>query len=292
MAQETAYPDVLDPRRWGLPDEAVAGLGDRLRDYWTRFRTCFKTKTRDASEPAWTYLRGLLGMNSERNFANIARRVSDPDDDGQDLQQFMSDSPWSSQAVMQQVQREIAATPELSTGGMLILDESADEKAGDKSAGAGRQHNGRLGKVEMSQVGTFLAFAKGSVWTWVDGELYLQEHWFTPEMADERKRQGIPPERPFATKIEWGWRMIQRVKANGLPFEGVACDDFYGRSGWFRRQMDEAGIRYMADVPEDTQVYLTRPEFGVPQRGPQWRKTHFDLTTGGIVGDSTHLVYV
>jgi hypothetical protein len=24
----------------------------------------------------------------------------------------------------------------------------------------------------------------------------------------------------------------------------------------------------------------------------QWRKTHFDLTTGGIVGDSTHLVYV
>ena len=29
--------------------------------------------------------------------------------------------------------------------------------------------------------------------------------------------------------------------------------------------MDEAGIIYMADVPEDTQVYLTTPEFGVPR---------------------------
>jgi SRSO17 transposase len=274
MEQKTVESDMLDPQRWGLPDEVVADLGNRLRRFWSRFRTCFKTKTRDASEHAWTYLRGLLGMETERNFANMARRVTDPDEDGQNLQQFMSDSPWPSQAVMQQVQREMAATPELSTGGMLILDESADEKAGDKSAGAGRQHNGRLGKVEMSQVGTFLAFANGVVWTWVDGELFLQEHWFTPEMAPARKRLGIPPERPFATKIELGWRMIQRVKANGLPFEAVACDDFYGRSGWLRRQMDGAGIVYMADVPENTQVYLTQPDFGLPlpqpgQRGPQ-----------------------
>gem|GEM_PF-6188803 len=40
---------------------------------------------------------------------------------------------------------------------------------------------------------------------------------------------GIPAERQFATKIELGWRMIQRVKAHGLPFEVVACDDrFFG----------------------------------------------------------------
>jgi SRSO17 transposase len=126
----------------------------------------------------------------------------------------------------------------------------------------------------MSQTGTFVAFAKGPVWTWVDGELYLQERWFTPEMAKARQQLGIPPERQFATKIELGWRMIQRVKAHGLPFEAVLCDDLYGRSGRFRRQMDEAGIIYMADVPENTHVYLTRPEFGVPspqpgRRGPR-----------------------
>jgi SRSO17 transposase len=169
---------------------------------------------------------------------------------------------------VQQVQREIAATPGLRIGGVLILDESPDEKAGDQSAGAGRQYNGRLGKVEMSQVGTFLAYANGPVWTWVDGELYLQEHWFTSEMAEARQQLGIPADRQFATKIAQGWRMIQRAKANGLPFEAVLCDDLYGRSGRFRRQLDEAGLIYMADVPENTLVYLTKPEFDVPAPRP------------------------
>jgi len=77
----------------------------------------------------------------------------------------MSNSPWSAWTVIQQVQVEIATTQGLEQGGVLILDESADAKAGEKSAGSGRQYNGRLGKVDMSQVGTFLAYANGSVWT-------------------------------------------------------------------------------------------------------------------------------
>jgi hypothetical protein len=76
MEQKTVESDMLDPQRWGLPDEVVVDLGNRLRRFWSRFRTCFKTKTRDASEHAWTYLRGLLGMETERNSANMARRVT------------------------------------------------------------------------------------------------------------------------------------------------------------------------------------------------------------------------
>ena len=213
-------------------------------------------------------------MKTGRNFANMDRRVNTPDGDGQGLQQCMSDSPWVAQLPIQQVQHEISATPALQHGGVVLLDESSDEKAGAKSAGAGRQHNGRLGKVEMSQTGVFLAFYKDMVWTWVDGELFLPEHWFTPAMAAERQRVGVPVERQFATKIELGWRMLQRTRANGLPFEAVACDDLYGRSGWLRREMDAAGLVYMAEVPENTLVYLDRPEFGVPppRPGPRGRK--------------------
>jgi len=58
---------VLDPWRWGLPMEAVASLADRLQCLWARFRVCFKTKTRDPSKHAWSYLRGLLTMGSKRN---------------------------------------------------------------------------------------------------------------------------------------------------------------------------------------------------------------------------------
>jgi SRSO17 transposase len=256
--------NLLVPDRWGLPIEAITSLGDRLKDCQARYQGCFKTKTRDSAEHAWTYLRGLLEMKTGRNFANIARRVTDPEEDGQNLQQFMSDSPWEAQAVIEKVQEEIASTAGLQQGGVLLLDESADEKAGPKSAGAGYQHNGRLGKIEMSQVGVFLAFYKEVVWTWVDGELFLPEDWFTPEMANERKRVGVPEGREFATKIQLGWQMIQRVKAHGLPFEAVACDDLYGRSQWFRHQMDQADILYMAEVPEDTQIYLDKPNFGIP----------------------------
>jgi SRSO17 transposase len=256
------------PKRWGLNKEAISGMGDRLEIIWSRYRHCFKTKTRDSAQHAWTYLRGLLEMKTGRNYANIARRVNNPLEDGQNLQQFMSDSPWDAQAVIQKVQEEIASTPGLQTGGMLLLDESADEKAGPKSAGAGRQYNGRLGKIEMSQVGVFLAFYKKAVWTWVDGELFLPKHWFTPEMAKERERLGIPEERQFATKVELGWQMIQRVRAHGLLFEGVSCDDLYGRNQRLRREMDRAGILYMAEVPEDTLVYLAKPDWGVPLPTP------------------------
>jgi SRSO17 transposase len=45
---------------------------------------------------------------------------------------------------------------------MVLLDESADAKAGTQTAGAGRQYNGRLGKVDVCQVGVFLAFVKSA----------------------------------------------------------------------------------------------------------------------------------
>jgi SRSO17 transposase len=257
-------PAVFEPDRWGLPAAAITGLADRLHVLWTRFRPCFQTTTRDVSAHAWVYLRGVLTMTSKRTFANIARRVVDPADDGQALQQFMSESPWSAQAVIHQVQTELAATPALQHGGLLILDESADAKAGLHSAGAARQWNGRLGKVDVCQVGVFLAFATDTLWTWIDGELFLPEPWFAAELADERTRLGIPPARQFATKVELGWQMIQRVLAAGVPFAVLLCDDLYGRSQWLRHQLRSAKVVYLADVPADTQVYLTQPVLGLP----------------------------
>jgi SRSO17 transposase len=44
---------------------------------------------------------------------------------------------------------------------VLILDESANAKVGEHSAGSVRQHNGRLRKEDMCQAGVFLALANG-----------------------------------------------------------------------------------------------------------------------------------
>ena len=252
----------------------VQGLGGRLHSVWQRFADCFRTKTRDGSRYAYVYLSGLLRMKEGRNFANIGRQTGVP---GQNVQHFMANSPWSAQVVVARVQQEIKGKPGLERGGMLLLDESADEKAGLKSVGAARQYNGRMGKVDLSQVGVFLAYSNVSppletpVWTWVDGEVFLPEGWFRDAMAAERKRLGIPPERRFATKVELGWQMIQRAVANGLPFAALGCDDLYGRSTWFRSQAAQAGIVYLADVPVTTRVYLHPPTVGVPPVEPGQR---------------------
>src|SRR5262250_2521304 len=163
-----------DPRRWGLSSEAIGTLGERLYEFWQRFRGCFKTCTRDTSGRAYDYLRGPLTMDGERNFANMARHMTG--DDGQALQHFMSHSPWSGPGVFRQIQAEITATPALAL------------------------------------------------------------------------------------------KMVKRAKAQGLPFELLACDALYGRDNQFRADLDTEGVRYAAQVPADTLVYLSEPQVGVPQK--------------------------
>lgn len=264
--------DVLDPRHWGLSVEEVDGLADRFRLSCQRFQGCFKTRTRDPSHHAFTYLRGLLTMAGKRNYASIARRVNGAEDDGQGLQHFMSDSPWEAWPVFAQIQREIAAYPELQ-GGMLTLDESGNRKAGEKSAGVARQYLGRVGKVDLGQVGVTLGYYQAGDWMMVDAELYLPEAWFSPELSGLRHSLHIPAQRTFHTKLELGLEMILRARANGLPFQVVGCDSLYGRDGEFRAALGGEGILYMAEVPSNTHVYLRRPEIGIPGKVPGCRES-------------------
>jgi SRSO17 transposase len=260
-----------DPRRWGLSAEAIGALGERLYAFWYRFRGCFKTGTRDTSGRAYDYLRGQLTMDGERNFANIARHMTG--DDGQALQHFMATSPWSGPAVFDQIQAEIMATPALAYGSTLILDESADEKAGTHNAGAARQYNGRLGKVDVCRVDTCLTYANDGLWAMVDGELFLPEEWFGAAFAQTRHELGIPSDRTFETKIQLGLKMVKRVKAKGVPFDLLACDALYGRDSQFRADLAAENVQYAAQVPADTLVYLSEPPVGLPpKRGKRGRR--------------------
>lgn len=261
--EEKCKSKLLDPSAWGLPSEEVEKLSRRLVEFWERFSSCFETQTRDTSYYALDILSGLLRMTTERNFTNLARVAGQSP---QNIQHFMSHSPWEGAEVLGEIRAEISQVERFQSGSILLLDESADEKASEKTAGAGRQYNGRMGKIEMSQVGTFLAYANDGLWSWIDGELFLPEACFNRQGAKERRRLGIPPDRKFATKIELGWQMIERVAQEGLPFELVACDTLYGRSTWLRRKMAAAHLTYMADVPVSTQVYLKEPVVAVPTK--------------------------
>lgn len=251
--------------------DEIGQLGERLVGFCGRFSSYLHTQTRNTSEYGFCYLSGLLRMETKRNFANIGRKT---EVSGQNLQHFVSNSPWSASALIEAVQGEIGSHPAFQKA-ILVLDESAEEKAGAESAGAGRQHNGRLGKVEMSQVGVFLSLVTPQVNTWIDGALYIPVHWFEADYAEKRKAAGIPDQQTFQKKPELGWQMIQRVQARGLPFDAVVMDDLYGRNEVLRQKLDQAGIEYYGDVPVNTRVYLEQPMLVHPltKRGQPSKRT-------------------
>ncbi len=144
-------------------------------------------------------------------------------------------------------------------GGVLILDESGDEKYGDAAAGVAHQYNGRHKRVERSQMGVLLAYAHGNTWSWVDGELFLAEQWFTPAYTQRRHKAEVPAARTYQKKAALGWQMIQRAQAAAIPFVAVAFDSLYGQASRLRDQCRAAGLEYYAEVKSTTQVYLRDP---------------------------------
>lgn len=219
-------------------------------------------------------------METDRTLANVGRKTGLS---GQNLQHFVTNSPWSGEAVIQAVESEIKGHPAFQEA-MLVLDESAEVKAGKHSAGAGRQHNGRLGKIDMSQVGVFVALVTADACTWIDGDLYLPQAWFETSHAAQRQATGIPDELTFQTKPALGWQLIKRTQARHLPFQAVVMDDLYGRNTALRQQLNDAGIEYYGDIPATTQVYLEKPHIvyplthrGLPSKTAQVEGTAYEV---------------
>ncbi len=264
---------LKDPQRWGLDSAMVTDFGQRVYQIWSRFRDCFTTCRHDTSENAQTYLKGLLTMPKERNYKKIARSITGSDDDGQNLQHFMSDSPWLTASVFRQIKTEIGADKRLHGGG-LSLDDSGDRCSGPEKAGASRQYIGSEGKVDMGQVGVCLGYyattGEGAsaveTWTMVDAELFLPEVWFDEAHKAKHSRLHIPQDREYQTKLEIGLSLIDRARSDQLPFTHLTCDSWYGCSHEFRAELAERDIPYLADIHSNQQVYLEKPEVGVPTK--------------------------
>ena len=134
----------------------------------------------------------------------------------QNMQHFMSQSPWSGRATIQAMQEAIAQRADWQ-GGVLIVDESGDAKYGDAGAGVAHQYNGRHKQVERSQVGVFVAYAQGNTWSWVDGELYLSEKWFGADYASKRQKAKYQPRGATRKRLNWAGRCSSERRQWGTP---------------------------------------------------------------------------
>src|SRR3989304_2812959 len=78
----------------------VTRLGD-LCSYLTDYQYVFKNHTSDLNPQALAYLEGLF--LTERNKRNIERMSEQNNQQYQNQHHFLSDSPWSAQALMQRI---------------------------------------------------------------------------------------------------------------------------------------------------------------------------------------------
>jgi SRSO17 transposase len=140
-----------------------------------------------------------------------------------------------------------------------VIDESGLAKKGKKSVGVARQWNGRLGKVENSQVGVFGVLSSGERGAFVEGRLYLPDEWTADvQRCDEA---GVPAEcREYRTKVGMAVEIVRHQRELGVEFAWVGADGLYGQSGWFCRTLEDSGETFMVDVHCDQRVYLAEPE--------------------------------
>ena len=100
-----------------------------------------------------------------------------PNSDDQSLQNYLTNSPWDENLVIDQVASD---TNGLIGGGddsCLIIDETGIPKKGKKSVGVSRQWCGELGKTENCQVGVFSVLGNKEHAAPIGCRLYLPENW-------------------------------------------------------------------------------------------------------------------
>lgn len=218
----------------------------------------FDTAKGNSSPCAELYLQGLLSELKAKNMWRMEERI--PNAKQQNLQQFLSDSPWKSREAW----RWIGQRANDHLGGqehsMLLIDESGQGKKGTKSVGVARQYNGRLGKTDNCQVGVYSVLALGTRATLVGCRLYLPEEW----VNDPARclAAGVPEEEIcFRTKLILARELVEEALANELSFRWVGLDTGYGRDQDLLAWIEGKELGFVADVPTTQLVWEQRPEF-------------------------------
>src|SRR5260221_4563619 len=216
-------PSVHDVAQWA---GELAALHRRIAPHFERAEPRRRTLA---------YLRGLLSHTERKNGWQLAEEAGERTPDG--MQRLLNASRWDADAVRDDLVtyvRDHLADP----AAILVIDETGFLKKGTKSAGVKRQYRGTAGKRENCQIGVFVTYSSlvpAQTQVLVDRELYLPEEWAS-DIA-RRREAGVPEEVAFATQPELALRILERLRAAGLPAAWVTRDTVYGGSWPLRALM-------------------------------------------------------
>ena len=190
---------------------------------------------------ATRYIEGLLIPGQRKSIEPMAERLGV---NSQSLQQFVTDSPWSDEAMWTAIRREVI--PSLEPIEAWIVDETGWLKQGRHSVGVARQYCGAVGEKANCQVSVEVAVSDGWIAAPVAGRLYLPEIW-----AGDRARchqVGVPEDIPFATKPMIAVELMEHLLRDGIPAAPVLADAVYGDNARFRKRLRDLNLEFFLQV--------------------------------------------
>ena len=249
-------------------------------DFCDRYSHHFVQQGMNSVGHARHYLSGLLGTQRRKNIETIHDDVADSDYQG--MEQFISSSPWSHRAVMEQLATDADELlgNENDTG--LYFDESSFLKKGKASVGVQRQWSGRAGKVENCQVAVFACLGHGEHLAINDFRLYLPKSWSEDEARCAKAK--IPQDqRKYKAKWQLALEMAREARARGSRHGWVGMDSLYGSNARLLNELEDMGESFVADINKTTKVWLEEPRLEMPEdarngngRPRKWPRLHAD----------------
>ena len=193
-------------------------------------------------------------MDGERkSIEPMANRL--PDGDVQALQQFVNQSPWSSEQIRASLARKVER--EFVPKAYWLIDEVSFPKQGKHSVGVARQYCGALGKTANCQVAVTLDLGTEESSTPLDWALYLPQQWIKD--SARRKKAAVPEEITFKTKPQLALDMIDEVRGWGLQHRPVLADSAYGDGYAFREGLRGRGLDYVVQVSGELTAWTQDP---------------------------------
>jgi SRSO17 transposase len=209
------------------------------------------------------YVAGLIGPGDRKSVQPMAERLAPGDYD--QMHHFIADGVWNAAPL----EKELFVEADRLVGGedsVLVIDDTALPKKGDRSVGVAAQYASALGKTANCQTLVSLTLSRGEVPVMIGLRLFLPESW-TSDPA-RLKRAGVPAEhRNAQTKPEIALAEIDRVMAGGVRFGCVLADAGYGLSAPFRQGLTARKLTWAVGVPGRQKVYPANVKLIFPIAG-------------------------
>ena len=181
------------------------------------------------------------------------------------LHHFIADGVWDTAPLGS----ELLIQADRLVGGkdaVLVIDDTAMPKKGDRSVGVAPQYASTLGKTANCQTLVSLTLARREVPVMIALRLFVPESW-TSDPA-RMKRAGVPVEHRVArTKPEIALAEIDRVIAAGVRFGCVLADAGYGLSAPFRQGLTARGLVWAVGILGRQKVYPAEVKLIFPIAG-------------------------